>query len=100
MKRIPLTQGKVALVSDRDYPVVRHFSWFAQSNNGGNWYAGTRHSGKTILLHRLLTGFPPFKLDHKNRNGLDNRRCNLRPATSSQNSANSARRADNTSGFK
>lgn len=44
--------------------------------------------------------FPRGEVDHKNGNGLDNRKCNLRIATSSQNKANTKIRRDNTSGFK
>jgi hypothetical protein len=41
----------------------------------------------TVLLHSLL--LPDAKMvDHKNQNGLDNQRVNLRPATGTQNQGN------------
>jgi hypothetical protein len=104
MKQIPLTQGKFALIDDRDYWLVRQFKWYAY-HSGRNWYAAAFPKGcgdrnQNMTMHRLLAGFPPFALDHRNGDGLDNRRHNLRPATGSQNHGNSRLRCDNTSGHK
>src|ERR1017187_10229312 len=103
MKKLPLTQGKFALIDNRDYWLVRQFIWHAHYD-GYNWYARTnigRGIQRTaISMHRLLAGFPPFRLDHKNSNGLDNRRRNLRPASHSQNLANRGKQRNNTSGFQ
>jgi hypothetical protein len=55
----------------------------------------------TVYLHRVILGAPPgVEVDHVNRDRLDNRRCNLRLATRSQNARNSKRNKRNTSGFK
>lgn len=110
MKQIPLTQGKAALVSDRDWSRVRRFKWTAYQSNGGYriWYAlrcvrygpGSK-SKRFIWMHRFILGNPRrVDVDHRSRNGLDNRRSNLRRATRSQNNGNQARCKRNTSGFK
>lgn len=68
----------------------------------GRWYIGL--FGKHFIAHRLAwlikTGGWPQTLDHINGNPLDNRWCNLREATPSQNCANAKRYKNNTSGFK
>lgn len=52
-------------------------------------------------MHRIITNAPLGTcVDHKNGNTLDNRRENLRLATTSQNSINQKLRRDNTSGVK
>lgn len=55
-------------------------------------------------MHRLILGLVPgdgLVVDHRNGNGLDNRRCNIRTATRSNNQHNQRLgRANNTSGYK
>lgn len=101
IRYIPLTQGQVAVVDATDYPVLNTFNWFAHRSRT-TYYAETNifYDGryKTVSMQVFLTGNE--QTDHCNRNGLDNRRCNLRPATNSQNVANGRRRGNNTSGYK
>jgi len=103
MKIIPLTQGKEALVSDVDYEFLNQFSWCANFCHG-SWYTEGRVNGKITKIHRLVAvrmGLNPKQfIDHANRNGLDNRRSNLRNATRSQNGANRDLNSNNTSGYK
>ena len=100
MKEIPLTQGKVAIVDDRDYPKLARHKWSALLV-GKNWYA-VNGGGKTFkYMHRLiLKTLPGYQIDHRNHNGLDNRRSNLRLCNRSQNSFNRAPGRHSTSRYK
>ena len=52
-------------------------------------------------MHRLIIGTPDGRAtDHKDSDGLNNQRVNLRICDPSQNSSNAVIRSDNTSGFK
>jgi hypothetical protein len=115
---IYLPQGLVSVVDDEDFDrqlaywwsdgegvsaCVSRVSW-ASHVVGKTRYVTSRIgfglSGRVILLHRLLLECPPDKIvDHRNRDGLDNRRSNLRIATKSTNMMNSARRKSST-GFR
>jgi hypothetical protein len=100
---IPLAGGQFAKVSDRDYWLVRQFNWRVLNAKYGHiQYARTGGSdgAPLVLMHRLIAGFPPFDLDHKNRDGLDNCRRNLRPASASQNLANQKIHQNNKTGLK
>lgn len=100
---IPLSQGLVAIVDDEDADRVRAVGrWFAM-HVGGLTYARANSrrpdGGKTsVLMHKLLTEYS--RTDHRNGDGLDNRRANLRPCTNGENMQNARRHKDNRSGFK
>jgi len=88
-----LAAGRVALVDDADMAMVSQYSWSIHRSKPGREYVRgfVRGSGgQRIYLHQLIAG---KGADHRNGDGLDNRRGNLRPAaTRSQNGANQGAR--------
>ena len=103
MKQIPLTGGRVALVDDEDFEFISKHKWHANTHTYSRHliYAKTRFHTKILLMHRLIMGAKEGEnIDHINGNGLDNRRCNLRIATHSQNGANQRARKGGTSRYK
>lgn len=99
-RQIPLTQGKFALVDAADYDLLSMFKWYA-CRRGQSFYAGTNIKGRKFLMHLLLLGKRPgLETDHINRNGLDNRRSNLRQVTHAENMRNRRMLTSNKSGFR
>lgn len=88
MKRIPLSATfrpprAYALVDDEDYERFGHLAW-SVSRTYGLAYANRQHEGRSVLLHRVIMGceYGDGKIvDHRNGDGLDNRRSNLRVTT-------------------
>jgi hypothetical protein len=95
---IPLTRGLWAIVDESDYEWLSKYSWQAVHTRRGLMYARRRMNGKRVSMHRLLVDAE--EVDHINGNTLDNRRCNLRPATHAQNIRNSARKGNSGYRFK
>ncbi|HRH44698.1 MAG TPA: HNH endonuclease signature motif containing protein [Pyrinomonadaceae bacterium] len=98
---LPLTKGKVALIDIEDVERVCQWNWQFNFDNKKKCksYAWTAIKMKRVRLHRFLLNAPDgFEVDHKNGNGLDNRKSNLRIATRSQNAANGS--YQNQSGFR
>lgn len=92
---IPLTHGMHTVVDIEDYELaISARLSFAKSRDG---YA---RFGNKQLLHRVICGTPQGMLtDHINGNTLDNRRCNLRAATPSQNAKNRIPKRGGTSNY-
>jgi len=101
MKQIKLTQGYEAIVDDCDYERVSQFKWRAFVNRSR--YTTIVYAVRTVFrndkrtteyLHRFLLHLTNSKVevDHINGDGLDNRRCNIRLASSRQNKMNTRKR--------
>lgn len=103
---VPLTRGQTSLVDVRDFFKVAWLNWCALWVPGAKCFYAVRSvqinkRTRLLYLHRELLGITgtSIQVDHINHNTLDNRRCNLRVASVSQNSMNHRRYANNTSGF-
>jgi len=101
---VPLKCGRFSLIDDDDADLLSFK--FHSTKDGYTFYAtrGVLKNGRWTkeFLHRTIAARMGVRgiVDHVNRCGLDNRRCNLRTATVSQNAANMRRPSHNTSGFK
>lgn len=103
-REIQLTQGKVAVIDEADFKRVSAFKWSAD-RMGKTWYAvrTVKRLGKKsrIYLHRfVMNATRGLVVDHVNRNGLDNRKRNLRLCTKKQNFWNQGAHKDGRSGVR
>lgn len=106
MAQIKLTQGQFALVDDSDFDWLNQWKWYVRKS-GRNFYAvrdvWDKENKKNIKIHmhRLINNTPDgFETDHINRNGLDNRRINLRTSTHQENCFSPKLSKLNTSGSR
>jgi|JI10StandDraft_1071094.scaffolds.fasta_scaffold114470_3 hypothetical protein len=102
---IPLPSGESITVDPSLLADLQKYKWYL----AGKGYAATdiwlgqdcMPRKKTIYMHRLITGSADgMDVDHKNGDRLDNRTCNLRQASRSQNLANQGVRDRNKTGVK
>ena len=109
MREIPLTQGKVALVDDKDYASLMLFKWYAKKSDD-SWYAvrkqaylGRSYRGrsverkdkrKTIRMHNVIMQPNNNEIvHHKDGDGLNNQRYNLECKTLLGNQQEAAKKA-------
>jgi len=102
MKTIELTKGQVALVDDADYTTLNQYAWCAQKRRYG--YHAARYDGdRYVYMHREILGLIDSKIqgEHRDGDGLNNQRTNLRIATKRQNGqAFQTLRRNKTSNFR
>lgn len=90
-----------ALIDIEDIDKVKNIKWH-KSDLQRNTYYCTSNNSKCRRLHRLIMDITDDNMvvDHINHNGLDNRKCNLRICTNSQNICNCKIPKNNKSGHK
>ena len=97
---LQLTQNKWAVIDEQDWEKVKDHTWHTEIARK-TFYATTSINGRSVRMHRLI--MDPGKgeiVDHRDGNGLNNRRSNLRVCNNSQNLRNRGLPASNKTGFK
>lgn len=103
----PKAAGRVVLIDDDDFGLVGAYTWHVQERHrpgrrpNGPYAATTEKRDDrllTLTMHKLITGWD--RTDHINHNGLDNRRANLRPASTAQNAHNERPQIGTSSKYK
>ena len=87
------SKGEEFYFDQEDYDLIKDYCWYITSKG----YVSTTINKRTIKFHRLL--FPDSQqIDHRNHKKNDNRKCNLREVTNTQNCINRSLQSNNTSG--
>ena len=88
---VPLTNGGYTKINEEDLSEVRKHEWFLDKFRGRSYATRLPKKGfpKTVRLHSFLMGNHRGKvIDHKNGDGLDNTRGNLRIVSQTVNCLN------------
>ena len=99
-RQVELTQGCVALVDDADFEVVNQHKWYIKRDKRKDTKYAVMLDG--TRMHRFILGLPSGSsplVDHRDLNGLNNQRENLRTCTPAQNRSNT-RKSHGSSQFK
>lgn len=96
------------MVDDEDYEDVKQYSWGVMTCKTSKVkYVKARHVSKEnprkyYSMHRFLLGVddPKIFVDHRDGNGLNNQKSNLRISTLKDNCRNRGKQKNNSSGFK
>lgn len=111
--RLKLTKGYFAVVDNNDPKKPWKYKWWAQVDYRANGNIRTVYANRTlvdsegkksvILLHRFLLGItdPAIEVDHKDGDGLNNKRKNLKAVSKSENQRQRSIRSEiNASGIR
>jgi len=94
-----MTHGYMAIVDDDDYDELSKYKWYPYRKSN-TVYPMRDGNERPIFMHRQIMGFPKEWIDHKNRNGLDNQKENLRLCTPTENRRNNSGNLVRSSRYK
>ena len=102
MKRISLTQGKFALVDNEDFDRLNQYKWqYNKKDDCAQRGVGISGSRRTKTLRMAPEVLQTTKMvDHKDGNGLNNQKFNLRECTTTQNGYNRKKQKGASSIYK
>jgi hypothetical protein len=103
-RRIYLGEGLFTIVDPTDYYHLNNFHWSGRRNReciyAIRFINDLSKKAKIVSMHKeIMNPRKGLIVDHRNCDGLDNRRANLRPATPSQNMYNRRKKKNTTSKF-
>jgi len=95
-------KGKfVALVDDDDFEYLNQFNWTVDQRSYGNYAYRRIDKGTISIMHReIMQVTNDFIIDHKDHNGLNNQKLNLRICTNSDNTKNRSKSIGKSSKYK
>lgn len=103
---IHVNKGYSTIVDSIDADLIK-YKWNPHREKYAIRYTTTRGKSHGVFIHRIILerklgrGLTSGEfVDHINGVGFDNRRCNLRLASMSENNRNVGKRSNNTSGYK
>jgi hypothetical protein len=103
---VELTRGHIAIIDQSDIPLVSSYKWHSRPSRGTSYAVrNVRNTDGVFVgrgMHRDIAGIGDYdgttSIDHIDRDGLNNRRSNLRVANATLQKLNQCVRQDNTSG--
>lgn len=85
---VPCTMGRVTMFDPHDIVIVAQWNW-TTLNKYPSRRTAKAEGNKTIFLHHALIGdLPGMQVDHRDGDGMNNRRGNLRHVSKAQNQMN------------
>lgn len=103
MKTINIINSSLqAQVDDNDFALVSQYTWHLVKGRK-TFYAeaGSGTGNYRFMMHELILGkVNGLEIDHKDTNGLNNQRQNIRHLTRSENAMNRRAPSTNKSGYK
>lgn len=92
---------KCILVDCEDYDKISKYKWVIAKVKKWHYAIRKSNGNETVYMHRFILGCDRNKyVDHRNGDGLDNRRLNLRECSNSENQYNVGKKSNSRQKYK